>query len=60
MPELPIAFWPDSWLWAVRSRILKVLIHGPGPFTVDGLDWIDRIEAELSSRGFHFERTNTD
>jgi hypothetical protein len=59
IPNLPLSFWPDGWLWSVRCRILRALAAGPGPLYLDGLDWIDLLEDELSTRGFRFERTKT-
>jgi len=52
---LPFSLWPDSWLWMVRSSILRGLPRvGPSHDALVGRMWLENIEVELRARGFRF------
>jgi len=54
---------PDSWLWQLRSHLVRALSTGsmaPGhPAFLQALDTLDAVESELERRGFRFERSKT-
>ena len=63
MLVLQPALMPDSWLWQLRSHLVRALSTGsmaPGhPAFLQALDTLDAVESELERRGFTFERTKT-
>ena len=55
LESLPLTLWPDSWLWQVRSSILRGLARvGPSHDHLVGELWLEQIESELRARNFRF------